>query len=82
MGVREESILQPLKASDMNPDDWPEFNLNQIEVTSPRSGQKVSLLSAHQHNPLKVSGRLGPIDDDLIHLGEIAKSCSFEVPST
>ena len=81
MGLREESVLQPLKDSDKNPDDWPEFNLNHIEVTSADSGQKVSLLSAHQHNPLKVSGRLGSIDHDLVHLGIVVELPSIEVLS-
>ncbi|KAL6721571.1 hypothetical protein ACLMJK_000675 [Lecanora helva] len=68
MSVREDAVLQPLKASIKNPDDWPEFGLNHINITSLKTGRNVSLLSAHKDHPLRVVGRLGLIDDDLIDL--------------
>ena len=72
MVVHEESILQAKKASDQNPDDWPQFNLKQAKVTSLKTGEIVSLLSAHADNPLSVVGKLDTVDDDLSHLGKIS----------
>lgn len=69
MHIREESVLQPRKAADINPDDWAQFNINNIKVTSQNTGIDVSLLSAHQNNPVKVSGKLERVENELIHLG-------------
>ncbi len=82
MFVREETVLQPRKASNQNPDNWPQFNFKQVTITSLKTGQDASLLSAHQHNPLKVTGRVEAIDDDLMHLGEMAIAFSLATSLT
>lgn len=69
MSVREEIVLQPRKAADVNPDNWPQFNIRKVKVTSQKTGGIVGLLSAHQNNPVKVSGRLESIDEKLSYLG-------------
>ena len=71
MHVKEEDILLPRKSSISNPDDWPTFNIKRIRVTSQKTGQEVSLLSANTANPVRVSGRLDKIDDDLLYLGNL-----------
>jgi hypothetical protein len=71
MHVKEEDILLPRKSSLSNPDDWPTFNIKRIRVTSQKTGQQVSLLSANKTNPVTVSGRLEKIDDDLLYLGNL-----------
>lgn len=70
MNVREDSVLQPRKDADVNPDNWAQFNINKIKVNSQKTGCNVSLLSAHQNNPVKVSGKLERVDDELIHVGK------------
>ena len=75
MSVREESVLRPKKASDRNPDNWPQFILKHTKVTSIKTGRNISLLSAHPGNSLKVSGRLQAVDDDLLHLGKGDSLC-------
>lgn len=71
MAAREADLLLPLKATDTDPNDWPEFRITKVKVISCKTGRNVSLLSAHQHNPVKVLGRLEAIDDHLIHLGTV-----------
>jgi len=70
MSVLEDNVLQPRKAADVNPDNWAQFNINNIKVTSQKTGGNVSLLSAHQNNPVKVSGKLERIESVLLHLGD------------
>lgn len=70
LNVREDSVLQPRKAADTNPDTWAQFNINKIKVTSQKTGGNVSLLSAHQNNPVRVSGKLERVENELIHLGK------------
>ena len=72
MNLREEDVLQPRKSNDLNSDDWPEFKLKQVKITSYETGQDVSLLSAHHGNPIKVSGKLDTVDSHLMHLGKVA----------
>jgi hypothetical protein len=69
MLIQEDHVLQPRKASLRNTDDWPTFNLERITVWSQKTGKKTSLLSAHPGNPVRVTGTLEAIDDDLLHLG-------------
>ena len=71
MTTSEQDILLPLKSSDKNPDDWPEFKLTKVNVTVPKQGRAVSLLSAHHSNPVKVTGKLAVIDNDKAHLGTL-----------
>ena len=66
--VSEESVLQPRSPSFEHSDDWPTFNLTKINITSQRTGQQVSLLSANKSQPVKVSGRLEKIDEEWKHL--------------
>lgn len=65
-------MLQPRKTSHKDSNDWPQFDLKQVTITSLKTGQNASLLSASPENPLKVCGKLKPIDDDLIHLSKFA----------
>lgn len=77
MLVHEECVLEPHEASLQNPDDWPTFNLERITVVSQKTGEKTSLLSAHTANPVRVTGILEEIDDDLQHLSQRAQvSCN------
>ena len=69
MLVKEESLLEPRDPSLQNPDDWPTFYIKNIRVTSQKTGEDVSLLSAHPENVVNVSGKLDQIDDELLHLG-------------
>ena len=78
ISIKEENLLQPRKASEQNPDDWPQFELKNVVITSNKTGQNVSLLSAHQDNPLKVTGKLQVVEDHLSHLGEAVNLLSFE----
>ena len=64
---REESLIEPRKASHVDPDTWPIFSLQCAKVTS-ATGDIVSLFSTHRNNPVKVSGKLDAIDDDFKHL--------------
>lgn len=66
---REESLIEPRKANNSNPDTWPIFSLQCAKVTS-GTGHNVSLLSASLNNPVKVSGKLDAVDDDLKSLGK------------
>lgn len=74
MLVQEENVLELRKVSLQNPDHWPTFNLERITVLSQKTGKKTSLLSAHRGNPVRVTGTLEEIDNDLLHLGTIAQS--------
>lgn len=74
MSAREESLLQPRKATEVSPDDWAEFKIKKVTVTSQKTGAIVSLLSAHQNNPVKVCGKLEAVDEDLRHLGRRSSS--------
>lgn len=74
MSAREESLLQPRKATEINPDEWAEFKIKKVTVNSKKTGAIVSLLSAHQNSPVRVCGKLEAVDDDLRHLGRRPKS--------
>ena len=69
MAIPEESVLKPLvKPKDpafINSDDWPTFCLRKGKVVSQDNGEMVSLLSAHKGHPVKVTGQLLEIEDDL-----------------
>ena len=68
MHVKEEDILEPREPS-LHPDDWASFNIKKVRVTSQKTGREVSLLSAKSGNPVKVTGKLEEMDDDLLHRG-------------
>ena len=72
MTVREESVLRPRKASIKDPNEWPQYDLKLVTITSLKTGNNASLLSASQENPLNVCGKLSPIDDNLNHLGKLS----------
>jgi hypothetical protein len=80
VNVREDSVLQPRNAANVNPDNWAQFNIDRVKVTSQKTGGNISLLSAHQHNPVKVSGKLERVENDLIHLGNTTSLPIFMKP--
>ena len=65
----ESSVLAPRDPSILNPDDWPEFRLNDATVTLPngKPNELVSLLLASENHPLTVIGKLEPVAKDLAH---------------
>ncbi len=74
MAVPEEAVLKPTfkpkNPALINTDDWPTFSLGKGKVVSQNSGKPVSLLSAHKEHPVKVTGSLLDVEDELQHLGE------------
>ncbi|KAL9131829.1 MAG: hypothetical protein Q9217_000356 [Psora testacea] len=68
MRVSENHVLQPRDSSCQSSDNWPQFALNQVKVISQRTGDPISLLSAHKGNPVKVTGQLEEVDDDQVCL--------------
>lgn len=81
MVVPEDAILKPVfkpkNPALINPDDWPTFSLRKGNVVSQGSGQPVSLLSARKDHPVKVTGYLLDIEDDLQHLGKASNNLNF-----
>lgn len=69
MAILEEDVLKPKDPSLRNSDEWPTFNFKKINVTSSKTGEQASLLSAHKGHPVTVSGKLDKIDSDLLPLG-------------
>ncbi|KAG8530350.1 uncharacterized protein KY384_004852 [Bacidia gigantensis] len=68
MPLQEDAVLQPKDIGLKCSDDWPTFYLTKANITSVATGEPVSLLSAHKGNPVKVSGRLEEVDEELAHL--------------
>lgn len=68
MAILEEDVLKPKDPSLRNSDEWPTFNFKKINVTSSKTGEQASLLSAHKGHPVTVSGKLDKIDSDLLPL--------------
>ncbi|KAH0381721.1 hypothetical protein KCU92_g6836, partial [Aureobasidium melanogenum] len=58
----ETSILRPRDPSQLNSDDWPEFELKQAFVFDPEDPTRapVSLLHAGHYRPLSITGKLEP----------------------
>ena len=69
MAILEEDVLKPRDPTLRNSDEWPTFNLKKISVTSSKTGEQVSLLSAHKAHPVIVSGKLDKVDSELLPLG-------------
>ena len=69
MAVPEEDMLEAKDPDIKDTDEWPSFKLRKVNVVSMGNGQIVSLLDAHQDNPVKVSGHLETIDKDKLSLG-------------
>ncbi len=69
MAIPEESILEAKDPDITDTDKWPSFSLRKVNIVSMRNGQTMSLLEAHQDNPVKVSGQLETISKDELHLG-------------
>ncbi len=69
MAIPEESILEAKDPNITDTDKWPSFSLRKVNIVSMRNGQTMSLLEAHQDNPVKVSGQLETISKDELHLG-------------
>lgn len=69
MAIPEEDILEAKDPNITDTDMWPSFSLRKVNIVSMRNGQIVSLLEAHQDNPVKVSGQLETISKDELHLG-------------
>lgn len=58
----ETSVLRPRDPSQVNSDDWPEFELKQAFVFDPEDPNRapVSLLHAGRYRPLSITGKLEP----------------------
>ena len=58
----ETSVLRPRDPSQVNSDDWPEFELKQALVFDPEDPNRapVSLLHAGHYRPLSITGKLEP----------------------
>lgn len=58
----ENSILRPRDPSQLNSDEWPEFELKQAFVYDPEDPSRApaSLLHAGQYRPLTITGKLEP----------------------
>ena len=69
MSVNEDVVLQPKDPSLQNSDEWPTFPLTNANIVSTATGKATSLLSAYKANPVRVTGQLKDIDDELLHLG-------------
>lgn len=59
----ENEILKPRDPSLIDSNDWPDFQLEDVEVFDPRSEMLSSLLFADESRPLCVTGRLGKAKD-------------------
>lgn len=83
MAVPEEAVIKPTfkpkNPALINTDDWPTFSLRKGKVVSQESGEPVSLLSAHKDHPVKVTGYLLEIEEDLQHLGTSNERMQFRV---
>ena len=64
MVVNECLVLEPKQPHLPTPDDWPVFALKDAYVVGQKSGELVSLLSAHKDNHVKVIGRLRKVDPE------------------
>ena len=65
----ESKALRPLATSIRGDSDaWPQFVLRGVNVMSQRTGEAISLLSAHEGNKVTVTGKLGKVDRDMAHL--------------
>ena len=69
MAVSEEDMLEAKDPDIKDTDEWPSFDLRKVNVVSMKNGQIMSLLDAHQDNPVKVSGQLETIDKEKLFLG-------------
>ena len=65
----ESSVLAARDSGLTNPDDWPEFKINDATVTLPNGklNEPVSLLVASEHYPVTVTGRLEAVPKELAH---------------
>ena len=85
MAVLEEAVLKPLikpkNPALINSDDWPIFSLRKGKVVSQDNGKPVSLLSAHKDHPVKVTGQLLEIEDDLQSLGMQINHLHLTIPT-
>lgn len=55
-------ILKPIDPSIYHSDDYEIFTLSNAHVVYERNGKPANLLSAYGDTPLKVEGRLEPLD--------------------
>lgn len=62
-------LVIPKDPSLINTDTWPIFALKKVKVVSQDTGQPVSLLAAQKNNPVRVTGQLLEVEDDLQHRG-------------
>lgn len=51
-------VLKPKDPSLEDNNDWPDFQLTDVEITNPRTGELSNLLVANEGNALVVSGKL------------------------
>lgn len=54
----ESAILKPKDPSLEDNNDWPAFNLTDVDVIDPQTGSLSSLLTANEGSPVIVTGKL------------------------
>ena len=64
MAVPETKLLWPKDPRITDSDDWPSYALRKAKVLSKTTGELVSLLAAHDGQPVKVLGTLEAVDDE------------------
>ena len=70
MAIHEGLVLKTLDENiRRDPDQWPEFSLKNISITSQTTGEPTSILKAHKGAPLRVEGILEEVDSAYIGLG-------------
>ena len=75
MAVHEGLVLKAVDESIRDDtDQWPEFSIKNVNVTSQATGELISLLGAHKSSPVCVQGTLEEVDPSHFDLGEVAKS--------
>ena len=70
MAVPEENILHARDSRIEDSDEWPLYTLRKTRVLSKKTGEPVSLLSAHNDHPVIVLGTLEAVNSDFVHSSE------------
>lgn len=65
MPVPEGDLLRPKDPTIEDSDDWPLYTIRKSKVLSLETGEPISLLTAHDDNPVTVVGTLEKVDSDL-----------------
>ncbi|KAF2104787.1 hypothetical protein NA57DRAFT_70993 [Rhizodiscina lignyota] len=68
MATAENKVLKPRDPSMRSEDDWPQIFLSNAEIVDSKHGQIANLLEADTKTPVTVTGRLGNLRKDQLHL--------------